>query len=267
MSFINSENRNSHVPSAIITNRAYNLRNIARMRRCSFCKEPGHAINNCDSVEITNFETECLYNKTLLDQNGSSVAAFRSWLLNKLLESPQLVKTFAIRKCECTLRTPTIRCLDKILNYFYGNAEMEENDLDFIPFNDENPYNETEQGLMALAGILMLAGYTNENVLQLIYSGLGERNNTFHFTTILESLKQKEQNQKKSLECSICFESYTKNKFVKLNCNHEFCGDCIINTFKTSNDTSPRCALCRSDIATITTYTSEMKNKIDELKN
>jgi hypothetical protein len=36
-------------------------------------------------------------------------------------------------------------------------------------------------------------------------------------------------------ECQICYDSKTNNRFVKLNCNHECCASCIIQTMNNTN--------------------------------
>lgn len=48
-------------------------------------------------------------------------------------------------------------------------------------------------------------------------------------------------------ECQICYDSKAKNRFVKLNCNHEYCAPCIIQTMNnTSQYREPCCAFCRA---------------------
>ena len=50
-------------------------------------------------------------------------------------------------------------------------------------------------------------------------------------------------------ECQICYDSKAKNRFVKLNCNHEYCAPCIIQTMNnTSQYREPCCAFCRANM-------------------
>lgn len=69
-------------------------------------------------------------------------------------------------------------------------------------------------------------------------------------------------------ECAICLNSEISNtNIVTLNCEHQFCGDCIIGTLKTHKKTSelePRCALCRSDVSKITTNNADILTRIQE---
>ena len=69
-------------------------------------------------------------------------------------------------------------------------------------------------------------------------------------------------------ECAICLNDEINNSdIVRLNCEHQFCGDCVINTLKTHNKSSgfePRCALCRTNISEIKTNNADVQAKIQE---
>ena len=56
-------------------------------------------------------------------------------------------------------------------------------------------------------------------------------------------------------ECCICMNNeISQDDIVKLNCEHQFCGDCIISTLKQHNKSSelkPGCALCRATMTNI----------------
>jgi len=261
---INAENRNAAV--SIPTNRINNLRTIARARCCSFCRQPGHTVNYCSDVRISNFELDCVNRRLLFETTEEPIYRFNQWLSEKYLESPLLVKSFAIRKCNCTLRSSFQLCIDSIKNYIFNHYDEEETD-DFIPFSNEDEINVTENGVLALAGILMLSGYSNENISQLLINRLLNINSQiikYNFATTVESLEKNEEDEK--CDCSICFENLEKEKFVKLDCGHEFCGDCLLGTIKTTKSNNLRCALCRTDITNITTYLPEINCKFDEFK-
>ena len=64
-------------------------------------------------------------------------------------------------------------------------------------------------------------------------------------------------------ECVICYDTKQKCEFVKMNCNHEFCGTCIKNVLKKETfKEESNCALCREKITTIT---CRSKMCLDEL--
>jgi hypothetical protein len=199
----------------------------------------------------------------LFETTEEPIYRFNQWLAEKYLESPLLVKSFAIRKCNCTLRSSFQRCIDSIKNYIFNQYDEEETD-DFIPFSNEYETNVDENDILALAGILMLYGYTSENISEILITRLLNQNSEitkYNFTTTVEILEKGEKDEK--CDCSICFENLKKEKFVKLGCNHEFCGDCIVGTMKAM---SARCAFCREDIVSIVAYLPEIDCKFDEFK-
>jgi len=243
-------------------NRINNARNIARNRCCSFCRQPGHTINTCNDEALLIFEMSCINSKNSLENTVSPVDSFKRWLVGKFFENSVLVKSFAVRKCGCSLRSNIQQCLDTITHYIF-NIHIEEENNNFIPFSNENAT--TDDAIMGLAGMLMLAGYSNEYILDAIMKR-EHLVSTCNFTVTIEDLEEAEHQQQNAsdCECSICFESYKKDKFVKLNCNHTFCGDCVIETIKTTKLANARCALCRTDIKTIVTYSNEVKNKFEK---
>lgn len=50
-------------------------------------------------------------------------------------------------------------------------------------------------------------------------------------------------------ECSICYLNITDSNVVELNCNHQFCGNCVNELFKLKCE--PMCALCREPIKNV----------------
>lgn len=252
--------------SSVQTNRINNLRRIAATRCCSFCKQYGHTISNCTDESFLNFELSCIGSKNLFENMDASINMFKRWLMEKFLENSVIVKAFAIRKCGCTLRSNIQRCLDAITNYIYNiQTHNEAENNDFIPFSNETFINSTEDAIIGLSGLLMLSGYSSENIVDIIMNSMSSENNKYKFTISINVLEKEEQSI--LCDCSICFETYEKSKFVKFNCNHDFCGDCTIKTIKTSKTNNLRCPLCRTEISSIVAYTNEVKNNVEILKN
>ena len=66
-------------------------------------------------------------------------------------------------------------------------------------------------------------------------------------------------------DCSICLEAKINSECVTLNCNHMFCGACIVGVFANNkNILGPSCALCRETIKTIKYADITFENKIIE---
>lgn len=248
----------------IPTNRIINLSRISQSRCCSFCRQPGHTINFCNDERIQNFEFLCLGAKILFESNVAPINMFNHWLSEKYLESPLLVKCFAVRKCRCTLRAGIERCISSITNYIY---EIYEND-NYMPFTVDSEDTIENNGILTLRGILrgilLLQGYTSEDISDLDSNNalnINYENIKYNFITSVETLKNPEK-----CDCSICFENYEKEEFVKLNCNHEFCSVCLIETIKAAKSNNPRCAFCRADITKIVTYLPKINCKFDKFK-
>lgn len=56
-------------------------------------------------------------------------------------------------------------------------------------------------------------------------------------------------------ECVICYEIKESDKFAKLNCDHLFCGDCILKTIEMNQLNKPiKCSLCRNELRNITVF-------------
>ena len=69
-------------------------------------------------------------------------------------------------------------------------------------------------------------------------------------------------------ECAICYDPKMINDLVTLNCNHMFCGTCVVGIIKNNNKVIvPSCALCREPINSIkysdTNFENEMMEYVD----
>jgi len=90
---------------------------------------------------------------------------------------------------------------------------------------------------------------------------VAERKFNISAQLIIEDIKD----IKDSEECAICYESKTNEKMIKLNCNHEFCGSCIIQTMNnTSQYKQPCCAFCRKTMTSFVIRNEEDFNIIQE---
>jgi hypothetical protein len=58
--------------------------------------------------------------------------------------------------------------------------------------------------------------------------------------------------------CCICMEEHAESTFVKLNCDHEYCKSCLMESLKKKTN----CPLCRENILTIETKQQEICDEI-----
>lgn len=79
-----------------------------------------------------------------------------------------------------------------------------------------------------------------------------------------ETEKVNEENDLK--ECGICWEQFSDKKLIKLNCAHEFCGDCVKGILKNHKNMieNPRCALCRDQMCVLKIVRKEEYDLLSE---
>ena len=254
MSF-DAENRNNI--NIIITNnnnvndwtraymgRIYNhINGINNINRCSFCNAIGHNIRTCTDTRITDFEEECRLSKTICEWTEDARNTFKEWLMEYyLIVDREIVKAFAIRKCNCRMYSNIDEIIVNITNYIYEDQE------------------EINTGLIQ----------EFYNLLQ-TYGGEGEQNlevaHKFNIDTIIEEIDEKQVGDE-ICECAICYEDDIPKKHrVTLNCKHQFCKDCIKVCLKITTKEFPTCALCRANISEIKVHNEEVKNEFAEFVN
>jgi hypothetical protein len=78
---------------------------------------------------------------------------------------------------------------------------------------------------------------------------------------------REENDEQIKIECNICYELCNNTNFIKLNCNHEFCKECIKNILKSckSNFNEPCCAYCREVINAITYKNETIDEEFSDL--
>jgi hypothetical protein len=75
--------------------------------------------------------------------------------------------------------------------------------------------------------------------------------------------EQNEQNEIR--DCCICMESYPKDEFVTLHCNHEFCHRCLHTSLLSDKRPEPCCAYCRANITQLTFRTQKIYNEFSDV--
>jgi hypothetical protein len=259
----NSENRNNM--NTIHTPRVNILRNIARNRRCSFCRDPNHTINFCHDIRLENFKILCEFQKSIFESEENSSNQFKEWLMSYYLENPEnqhILKAFAIRNCRTTTRTRIPEIIDSIMDYYYGiyydlprliPIETEE----FIPFpailNDINNITNDSEFLMEIIDYLQSSNFISHQ----------PRYQTEIEIEVEETEMFKNITPNCDCDCDICYNSFDTQQFVKLKCSHEFCKECIKGILKSSDlIEGPKCAFCRTKITTLICKSHDIKEDI-----
>ena len=242
----------------------------APLRRCSFCRQPGHNIAKCDSDRLIEFETIC----ENAVRNMATPQIFKEWLSQNYTNDQLLLKTFAMRKCKVNSRTNIADCIDLITQYIFDRYKILE------PDEDE----ETRELLHALDELQILAEtdlthidgdielQVNEQyrqqyiqyMIDIILLFMTDREvaepTNFNILADIDATRNEESSVEN--DCSICWDQKETSKFVKLNCKHEFCNECIVKTIAANKHRNPCCALCRAEITSITSRNVDVQTEI-----
>jgi len=226
---LNPENRNNQV---ILPQRG----------RCSFCRNPHHNISRCNDRRLLEFQQLCI------TREAQNVDGFKNWLINYSINNSYIMKAYAVRYCGCYTRYHMGLCIHYIIikiRELNINSGLREMGREYIVSNLLNESQNDEFIEVYGVGISMVVcRYTI--------------NTKFNIKTTIA-----ECSQGVSCECSICYDDKEKHRFVKLNCGHEFCKDCIKQTLENDTSRNPCCALCRSEITNIECTSKEMSDEFN----
>ncbi len=89
---------------------------------------------------------------------------------------------------------------------------------------------------------------------------IGTSRQKYNFITTIETEKYTIQQEE---ECPICLDNVKCVKFVKLNCNHQFCVRCVMKSVKMVCNYS--CALCRTTVETARVYDFDTYDLVRQL--
>jgi hypothetical protein len=222
------------------------------IRHCSFCRGAGHIISNCNSIELTTFENKCsVYIYVLIFERLDIMSMFRIFILNEAAANPALVKAFAIKNCGSTLSHNMDNIITNIINHYTPliNTAIDMFESTF-QVNANNPPHEFQRSEIYM-GALLLSNMLN----------MPQENTKFNIhTTISEKLHEFKQ-----YECGICYENKFEKQFVKLDCGHEFCKDCIKKSLQNELKRTCCCAFCRSEIKNFILYDRNIQEEFADL--
>lgn len=274
---MNPENRNNIdvIPPLVRTRR------VEVNRCCSFCRQQGHNIHRCNDERLTEFEVICA-NQV---QNFETRLEFENWIIENyfITDNPVLVRSFAVRHCGANMRNSIDNCVKNIslsmfIKYKQGyNREPQqqfqrrrqiynvENELihiltrmrnDLPEFQEEEILN-IEAAYREYFAFLLFNNFINnitQNRIEIV---------KLDISSTIENIAEEELHKK--CECNICYEEFEFKNFVKLNCNHEFCKDCLIKSVNSDRRESPCCAFCRTEIKSFISRTNEVHSELANL--
>jgi hypothetical protein len=261
-------------------------RQTQTIRCCSLCRQPGHNILRCNSERILEFEATCA-NAVVNINNPDD---FQNWLRQNYANESLLLKAFVSRKLSITRRLSLNECIHYIAEYIfrtYRNTPevlLEDDDDDIPPPLISANVNESfeENFNNVIANLTTIYNYevtedTNfqmslirqyTNYLFYLFRSLRIRDEYFQDQsqrTFVLSVENNNDNLDEMCQCSICWDDKELRQFVKLDCNHEFCKDCIRQSVPSETRTSLHCALCRGEVRTMRLRTQEAHTELSEV--
>jgi hypothetical protein len=233
------------------------IRETLRTRKCSYCKQAGHRINNCDHNNIQLFDELCRLKKTEIENMESLTisyeyssriltkgSTFLLWLTYFIINNPEQVenlKVYAVNKCNLRCDTSIERQIIYITNYIYDILDdiNHENFIPIIMANnswDRLTYRRSQINTNLILNIWGIAGFLESPLIKgnsIVYEG---------------------NNSEK--ECGVCLDSIKEKNFITFGCKHELCSGCMNNImkFKSSYQYMNRCPFCRDQINKIQFY-------------
>ena len=228
--------------------RRHMIHHIIHDRHCDFCGSRDHYIRRCNDTRILDFKHLCI--STMLTHTDQD---FKNWLINYQNDYGEVVKAFALSRCNWTTSDNLHSMLDKIIMYI--KEEITPPDLIRIESGSNTNYREILSNIsVGLSNILrkeiiQTSSTENERLLR-----LGLNNHLINQLNIIPIFKIDSDAENKC-DCAICLEDDLREKeFVTLNCSHKFCKNCFNNHLSHAHLSQSKCALCRETILSIIIY-------------
>ena len=272
---------------------------IRRFQSCSLCRERGHNITTCNSDRLLEFEVICAN----AVRNFENTDDFKNWLMHNYINDQLLLKAFAIRKYRLTTSCNLEQYIHFITEYIFRtyknipHATLQPSTTlqpattlqpDTLPPLDSELVNHYEREFTNLLMIVRNRNIVREQILDQQIAEVDMMRMYMSYLSYLSSLivrdeyqiqipqnqrrttnltltveTDSEENLDENCQCSICWDDKERRQFVKLDCTHEFCKDCIKRTIESRNNLC--CALCRSELRTITLRRQEIRDEIAEI--
>jgi hypothetical protein len=216
----------------------------------------------------------------------NTIDEFKEWLTQNYINNSHLLRAFAVTKLRSNSRVTVLESIDLISQYIFETYKILpveamlpnniEEDLMLVlselrniehiqPLQETEPvYNEQFISSRRREYMRYMADVLVFTMLNNMLPTDGEEPLTIGTRpAIMSSIDDKfVEDAAVASECSICWDKKESDKFVKLNCNHEFCNECIIKTLAANKHRAPCCALCRADINNITSRSVDVQNEI-----
>ena len=231
---------------------------------CSYCGESNHNIRNCFSPSILNNynDIKSIFQSSVSnDQFITVICRFYNLSILKVVSVKFAYSKASLNKKDHSLRlynhfrnvltyTPdTLPSYAQDLNQFDESNEItwfiDRNRMRNNIYENAPIYNENVTITNDFINFISTA-YLVDDFIPFVQN----EKKKYYITPIVSKYK----NVKKICvleDCPICYEQLKYEDIVTLNCNHEFCKTCIVQSLHTVKNGDPSCALCREKICSM----------------
>jgi hypothetical protein len=234
------------------------INRVRSQRCCSFCHLTGHNVTTCNDERLVTFHRLLCWKRDYLLQEyrnhsirpiGLALTEYESWLF---YQDSTLIRAYAMKNCGALSRYTADDYCKSIIMKIFNLSGMDMLALVMNVFGNNTSTNPSPQPAEQIL-FSQQPQINNENRFAIRISCL-KKEEIIHIDTEADQVQQK--------ECSICYDFANEEDCVKLNCDHEFCAKCVINTLKHTSSDIPNCAFCRAEIKNIHCKKEEIKAEL-----
>jgi hypothetical protein len=244
------------------------------IKKCRYCREPGHTINNCKDSTIYEVD-QYLYNIALLDFLQEQRNYTREIIV--ILSEPSI-------KVICYLHNVSfnnsIINIANILTEKYINIHFENLLKEIKELNNENicqfleiMYSKVLESRIEVEDTIITPKYFFQKMHFIFFKEtisnryFIEIERVFNNLLDAKSTIQNSEDDNNTIECPVCYSELDNNIKLITQCGHYYCFDCFynyLNSFKDNKYDLPCCCFCRTTINKIYYCNIDECNKIKD---
>lgn len=247
---------------------------------CSYCSSIHHNIRTCNSPLIpTIFDNiRTIYISVINNQlNDDTPNKYRfDTIINRRFTLIQL-KVVAMRYLNGYSNWTKSHIIDQLWNYFVNNLMINPQITDAnwyrpIPNPPSTPIRRgptitvlTDDDINDL-DTQADEDRHNQSVLIFMNDLVNNLSQIQKIKVVIQEEEEENTNKNKNqIDCPICYDTITPNNKIITNCGHQFCNTCMERYLKKQNkNTTPSCAMCRSNIQTIRVHNQKVFTQMTE---
>ena len=232
------------------------------MPTCSFCCQPGHRIQHCNSQMLSVFDI-CIQRSAAYDYYlGLQTSYLRVYLISldfTLLRAVGYTHNILFKKKSGQTYIPYKDFINKFILHYSDVSSTKHIDLiNSLSYNKITLYSEHIHKFLINRNI-----HTNWTPMSI---------SNILLSTRIFAIDLQIANDSEMLtcvdNCAVCLEPIPTNKYCKLLCNHYFCSPCILKYIEQlykDNREHPICPLCRNDVTDMVITKNDYHNCVNQI--